>query len=127
MRRNRASVADALEGRDALDHICHRGHIDMVWTVELAPEFEPELLALAAEVRIELLAQARVIERFGPTVGRPRVDTLNGSQHANMKELRFDAAGGVWRVAFAFDPRRRAVLLVAGDKSGRGERAFYRR
>jgi len=42
-----------------------------VWTVELAPEFEPELLALDAEVRIELLAQARVIERFGPTIGRP--------------------------------------------------------
>jgi hypothetical protein len=98
-----------------------------VWTVELAPEFEPELLALAAEVRIELLAQARIIERFGPTTARPRVDTLNGSKHANMKELRFDAGGGVWRVAFAFDPRRRAVLLVAGDKSGRGERAFYRR
>ena len=98
-----------------------------VWTVELAPEFEPELLALAAEVRIELLAQARVIERFGPTTGRPRVDTLNGSKHANMKELRFDAEGGVWRVAFTFDPRRRAILLVAGDKSGRSERAFYRR
>jgi hypothetical protein len=97
-----------------------------VWTVALAPEFEPELLALAAEVRIELLAQARV-ERFGPTTGRPRVDTLNGSKHANMKELRFDAEGGVWRVAFPFDPRRRAILLVAGDKSGRSERAFYRR
>jgi hypothetical protein len=98
-----------------------------VWTVELAPEFEPELRALAAEVRVELLAQARVIERFGPMAGRPRVDTLKGSAHANMKELRFDADDGVWRVAFAFDPRRRAVLLVAGDKSGQSERAFYRR
>ncbi len=98
-----------------------------VWTVELAPEFEPELPAMAADVRIELLAQARVIERFGPTTGRPRVDTLNASKHANMKELRFDAEGGVWRVAFAFDPRRRAILLVAGDKSGRSEQAFYRR
>jgi hypothetical protein len=68
-----------------------------VWTVELAPEFEPELRALAAEVRVELLAQARVIERFGPTAGRPRVDTLKGSAHANMKELRFDAGDGVWR------------------------------
>ncbi len=43
-----------------------------------------------------------------------------------MKELRFSAADGVWRVAFAFDPRRKAILLVAGDKSGRGERIFYR-
>ena len=41
-----------------------------------------------------------------------------GSRHANMKELRFDADDGVWRVAFAFDPKRKAILLVAGDKSG---------
>jgi hypothetical protein len=98
-----------------------------LWTVELAPEFEPELLALSAEVRIELLAQGRVIERFGPLARRPRIDTLKGSKHANMKELRFDAGGGAWRVAFAFDPRRKAVLLVAGDKSGQSARSFYRR
>jgi len=98
-----------------------------MWQVELLPEFEAELMALASEVRIELLAQARVIERFGPMTGRPRVDTLKGSRHANMKELRFDAGDGVWRVAFAFDPTRRAILLVAGDKSGTSERAFYRR
>ena len=90
-------------------------------------EFEPELLALPTAVRIELLAQVRVIERFGPTTGRPRVDTLKGSKHVNMKELRFDANGGVWRVAFAFDPERRAILLVSGDKSGTSERAFYQR
>jgi len=46
------------------------------------------------------------------------VDTLKGSRYANMKELRFSAADGEWRVAFAFDPRRAAILLVAGDKSG---------
>lgn len=44
-----------------------------------------------------------------------------------MKELRFDAAGGVWRVVFAFDPRRHAILLVAGDKSGTGQGRFYKR
>jgi len=67
-----------------------------------------------------------MLERFGPQLGRPRVDTLNGSDHPNMKELRFDAAGGVWRVAFAFDPDRKAILLVAGDKSGGSEKRFYR-
>ena len=82
---------------------------------------------MAAEVRNELLAQAHVIERFGPQTARPRVDTLNGSKHADMKELRFDAAGGVWRVAFAFDPERKAILLVAGDKSGGSGKRFYRR
>ena len=98
-----------------------------MWTLELAPEFEPELQALTAEVRIELLAQAHVIEMFGPRTGRPRVDTLKGSKHANMKELRFNAGGGVWRMAFAFDRERKAIVLVAGDKSGQSERTFYRR
>ncbi len=97
----------------------------MRWTVLVAPEFQPELAALESEVRVELLAQARLIEQFGPAAKRPRVDTLNGSRHANMKELRFDAGGGVWRVAF--DPRRAAILLVAGDKSGQSERTFYKR
>src|SRR5579862_2942818 len=63
---------------------------------------------------------------FGPQLGRPRVDTLNDSRHANMKELRFGAADGEWRVAFAFDTKRKAILLVAGDKSGVGEKRFYR-
>lgn len=54
------------------------------------------------------------------------MDTLSGSRHANMKELRFRAAGGEWRVAFAFDTRRKAILLVAGDKSGITQKRFYR-
>lgn len=54
------------------------------------------------------------------------MDTLKGSHHANMKELRFNAADGEWRVAFALDPKRRAILLVAGDKSGGSAKRFYR-
>lgn len=98
----------------------------MSWTVQLADEFQSEFLALDRPVRIELGANAALLEQFGPHLGRPRVDTLKGSRYPNMKELRFRAANGVWRVAFAFDPRRRAVLLVAGDKSGIGEGRFYR-
>ncbi len=98
----------------------------MPWTVEFHEAFDREFDRLDTEVQDELLAHAKLLERFGPTLGRPRVDTLKGSRHANMKELRFEAAGGVWRVAFAFDPRRRAVLLVAGDKAGGSERRFYR-
>ena len=74
-----------------------------------------------------LFAQAKLLEQFGPRLGRPNVDTLNGSTHPNMKELRFDADGGVWRVAFVFDPRRHAMLLAAGDKSGTSQKRFYRR
>ena len=55
---------------------------------------------------------------------RPQVDTLNGSRHANTKEMRFSAVGGKWRLAF--DPERRAVLLVAGVKSGGSAGRFYR-
>ena len=67
------------------------------------------------------------LREYGPLLGRPEVDTLNESKYANMKELRFKADGGVWRVAFAFDPERNAVLLVAGDKSGASEKKFYKR
>jgi hypothetical protein len=90
----------------------------MKWQVLIGDEFEPEFFALADEVQTEILALTRLLQQFGPQLGRPRVDTLKGSLHANMKELRFDAAGGVWRVAFAFDAERKAILLVAGDKSG---------
>jgi hypothetical protein len=96
------------------------------WVVEIGDEFEPELNKLPEDVQTEILALSRFLQKFGPQLGRPRVDTLDGSRHANMKELRFDAADGVWRVAFAFDPKRKAILLVAGDKSGGRERRFYK-
>ena len=99
----------------------------MDWGVEFDRAFDPEFDDLPTAVQDELLAHARLLETFGPTLGRPRVDTLKGSRHSNMKELRFRAANGVWRIAFAFDPRRRAILLVAGDKSGASERRFYDR
>lgn len=98
----------------------------MSWIVEIGDEFEPEFDALHEDVQTEILAMARLLQQFGPQLKRPRADTLNGSRHANMKELRFSAADGEWRVAFAFDTRRRAILLVAGDKSGVSEKRFYR-
>jgi hypothetical protein len=98
----------------------------MNWIVELSDEFEPEFARLPTDVQDEMLVLAKLIERFGLQLGRPRVDTLNGSKHANMKELRFSAAGGEWRLAFAFDPHRHAIRLVADDKPGGSERRFYR-
>lgn len=82
---------------------------------------------MSAAVQDELLASLVPLREYGPSLGRPEVDTLNGSKYANMKELRFRAAGGVWRIAFAFGPRRSAILLVAGDKSGVSEKRFYQR
>ena len=98
----------------------------MSWVVQFDEAFELEFDELPETVQDEMLAHAKLLEQFGPTLGRPRVDTLNGSRHPNMKELRFQADGGVWRVAFAFDPQRQAILLVCGDKSGVSERKFYK-
>jgi hypothetical protein len=98
----------------------------MSWIVEFYQDFEPEFDALPEEVQNKLFARVSLLEVFGSELGRPHVDTLNGSRHSNMKELRFKAADGVWRVAFAFDPRRYAILLIAGDKSGGSESRFYK-
>lgn len=67
-----------------------------------------------------------LLEEFGPHLGRPHADRLVGSKHANMKELRFRTRDGVWRVAFAFDPTRQAILLVAGNKTGVSQKRFYK-
>jgi hypothetical protein len=64
------------------------------WAVEIGEEFEAEFDALDEDVQNEILALSRLLQRFGPGLGRPWVDTLNGSGHANMKELRFGAAHG---------------------------------
>lgn len=99
----------------------------MSWRVELHGAFDPEYDRLNEAVKDELLAKLRLVAEFGPALGRPHVDTLAGSRHANMKELRFRADRGVWRVAFAFDPERKAVVLVAGDKTGVAQGRFYKR
>ncbi len=99
----------------------------MSWSAYFHPKFEAEVNELSDAVQDGLAAALAPLRKFGPSLGRSEVDTLNGSKYANMKELRFRADGGVWRVAFAFDPRRNAILLVAADKSGVSETKFYRR
>lgn len=96
------------------------------WTVLFHEVFAEEVLVLDPVVRRELLARVALLHDYGPHLRRPHADTLKGSVHANMRELRFAAAGGAWRVAYAFDPERRAVLLLAGDKSGQSQARFYR-
>ena len=98
----------------------------MKWNVKFHDDFEVEFDTLSPDVQDEMLSYAKLLEAFGPQLGRPKVDTLNGSKHTNMKELRFDHDGSVWRVAFAFDPSRDAILLIAGDKAGVNEKRFYK-
>jgi hypothetical protein len=97
----------------------------MIWDVRLHDAFEAEFLTLEREVQTELLAVAKLLSDFGPQLGRSYADTLKGSKHANMKELRFSAADGEWRAPFAFDRERKAILLVAGDKSWGSQKRFY--
>lgn len=99
----------------------------MRWNVIFQDDFDNELALLAEDLQDEVLAHAKLLAQFGPNLGRPAVDTLKGSSHPNMKELRFDWNGEVWRVAFAFDPKRQDILLVGGDKGGADQRRFYKR
>jgi hypothetical protein len=98
----------------------------VTWIVALHDDFTPEYDELPEDVQDELLAMMGLREQFGPRLGRPHADTLSSSRHANLKELRFSAADGVWRFAFALDPVRRAIILCGGDKSGGSEKRFYR-
>ena len=88
----------------------------MKWAVEFHDEFQLEFFGLPLEVRRTILALSRLLREFGPQLGRPRVDTLNGSRHANMKEMRFSAADGEWRR----DIEDRAAQLIAVDMMPRG-------
>ncbi len=97
----------------------------MEWEVFLLEEFAAEAADYSDEVREELAFKIGLLKKYGPKLSRPHADTLDDSDYANMKELRFDADNGVWRIAFAFDPKRKAILLVGGDKSGTSKNKFY--
>jgi hypothetical protein len=91
----------------------------MEWSVGLQDEFDPEFGELPEAVQDEILALMGLLKQFGPALGRPRVDTLNGSRHANMKELRFERRG--WSLA-----RRLCVRPEAAGDSARRRRQVGR-
>lgn len=101
------------------------GGILSVWTIRFCEEFMSEFDGLSESTQDRILGYLRLLQSSGPELGRPYVDTLNGSRHSNMKELRVSERTAVWRIAFAFDPNRHAVILVAGDKGGVKEQRFY--
>jgi hypothetical protein len=97
----------------------------MPWDVFFHSDFEGEFVELPEAIQNELLARLKLLGEVGPTLGRPNVDTLEGSSFPNMKELRFQL-DGLWRFIFAFDPARQAIVLVGGNKQGRNQTRFYR-
>ncbi|MEM8638085.1 MAG: type II toxin-antitoxin system RelE/ParE family toxin [Cyanobacteria bacterium P01_G01_bin.54] len=96
------------------------------WSVEFCEEFDEEFAAFSRNLKTAIALRLEILTVSGPSLGRPIVDTLNGSKHANMKELRFSFDGCPWRVAFAFNPNRKAIVLVAANKSGVPQRRFYK-
>lgn len=97
-----------------------------MWDVEIEL-IEEWLLSLSDDDYDLILAALEVLQAEGPILGRPLVDTIKGSRHRNMKELRPGSGGrSEVRILFAFDPRRRAILLVAGDKSRNWKRWYSR-
>src|SRR3989442_1184884 len=97
-----------------------------MWPVATTAVFDEWFADLEEDGQAELIAKVELLKLLGPKLGRPHADTLNGPKHPNMKELRADTADKVLRVAFAFDPDRAGILLVAGDKSDVSQKKFYK-
>jgi hypothetical protein len=88
------------------------------WTIVYRPRYSAWFVKCGKGLQNEILAQLEVMKVLGPMLGRPRVDHIKGSIHRNMKELRVQFKGDPVRILFAFDPERRAVLLLGGVKTG---------
>jgi hypothetical protein len=93
------------------------------WEIATTDEFDAWYLEQLRELQLDIIAAVELLEEHGPMLGRPHVDTVGDSKFANMKELRVQSSGRPIRVFFAFDPKRAAILLVGGDKTG--QKRFY--
>ncbi len=99
----------------------------MTWLVLAHPDFDAELASLPDASQRAILSAVARLKTFGPSLGRPHADSLKGSRVPNLKELRCVVSGQPWRIAYAFDPVRRAVLLVGGSKAGVKSDLFYKK
>ena len=96
-----------------------------MWQVIFDDAFAAEFDGLALNVRKVIAAYVSILEEIGPQLGRPHADTLKGSAYKNMKELRPTVEKVEWRIAYAFDPERKGILLAAVAKGG-DKRAYAR-
>ena len=97
----------------------------MSWTVEYTDEFGEWWRTLTEAQQDDVTAIVTLLERSGARLPFPYSSDIKGSRHTHMRELRVQSGGDPLRVFYAFDPRRTAILLVAGNK--RGDRRFYTR
>ena len=97
----------------------------MEWAVEYTDEFGIWWDDLSEAEQIAVAAHVRVLEQRGPNLPFPYSSGIAGSRHSHMRELRVQRAGRPLRIFYAFDPRRVAILLIGGDKTG--DDRFYER
>ena len=90
----------------------------MEWHIEYTDEFAAWWDSLTAEEQEDINAMVILLQRFGPALRFPYTSSLVSSRHAHMRELRVQHAGRPYRVLYAFDPLRTAILLIGGDKTG---------
>ena len=100
-------------------------HNMAVWEVEVTDQFRDWWATLTSEQQEAITDRVDLLEERGPDLGRPVVDRIQESRHQNMKELRASKEGAL-RILFMFDPRRQAILLIGGDKSGDWEEWYDR-
>ena len=104
--------------RNTLSHLQGKGYSEEVWGIDVEL-IDSWLKEVDDSTYDQVVAALRILTEHGPGLGRPLVDSIIGSRHRNMKELRPGSSGrSEVRILFAFDPRRRAILLLAGDKQG---------
>lgn len=99
--------------------------LSVTWQVEYTDEFGEWWDMLSGEERTRVIASVSLLERLGPNLPFPHSSGISGSRHGHMRELRVQVGGRPLRVFYAFDPRRAAILLIGGDKTGQD--AFYTR
>jgi hypothetical protein len=90
----------------------------VAWDIEFTGQFETWWNSLSEDEQVEISAKVELLQERGPTLPRPHADVISTSRHANMKELRGKVEDRQLRVLYAFDPRRTALLLLGGDKTG---------
>lgn len=94
-----------------------------MWEVLQTDIFSEWFESLDLPARESIYEKMLVLKKLGPSLGRPYVDTINCSKYKNMKELRIQSKNRPFRIFFAFDPKRNAILLVGGNKAGK--KKFY--
>lgn len=90
----------------------------MAWDVEYTDSFGIWWSGLSAHEQESLDTSVRLLEELGSRQGFPHSSAIHGARHSHMRELRTQHAGRPFRILYAFDPRRTAILLIAGDKTG---------